>query len=195
MLATGNRHPYDTIDLNLKATGNKSILLAVHDQRNEMLTTGKTPDFVGYMRSGFGIPFAIGTKSGNALADDIALVVSKGLTKKGFSVKIIPALSTETHEQVVAKMQADKSGKPVILHLSTWHSDCYQVVWYYYNLVLQIYDDNGKFVGQKIIEGKESLGGSFWNPPRKARKVLPPALKKRLEEIFNDDEMVTAIQA
>lgn len=194
MFATGNKHPYHVLDLNFNLSGNSDIILAVHDQRTEMLTTGKKPDFVGYMRSGVGIPYNIGTKSGQALADDIAGIVAKGLTKKGFTVKIIQSSPSETHEQLVERLKVANAGMPVVLHLTAWHSDCYQIVWYYYNLVLQIYDSTGKFIGQKVIEGKESLGGSFWNPPKHARSVLPPALKKRIEELFNSPEITTILK-
>lgn len=194
MLATGNRHAYHEIDLNFNLSGNSNILLAVHDQRTEMITTGKDTNFVGYMRSGFGIPFAISTKSKLPLAEDMSAIIASGLTKKGFTVKTFPASPSESHEQLVEKMKNANDGLPVILHLTTWHSDCYQVVWYQYNLVLQIYGTDGKFLGQKVIEGKESLGGSFWSPPRHARKVLPPALKKRLEELFNSPEITGILQ-
>ncbi len=194
MLATGNRHPYHEIELNLTASGTTPILLAVHDQRTEMISTGKTPQFVGYMRSGVGIPYAITTKSGQPLAVDIANVIGAALIKKGFAVKNMPTTPSETHEQLVEKMKAANAGMPVVLHLTAWHSDCYQVVWYYYNLVLQVYDNEGKFLGQKMIDGKESLGGSFWNPPKHAKKTLPPALKKRLEELFNSPEILALIK-
>lgn len=194
MIAAGNRHPYHEISLNLTPSGTTAILLAVHDQRTEMISTGKEPEFVGYMRSGFGIPFNIGTKSGQPLAVDLANVIGNALIKKGFAVKNMPTSPSETHEQLVQKMKEAKAGMPVILHLTTWHSDCYQVVWYYYNLVLQVYDTEGKFIGQKMIEGKESVGSSFWNPPKFARKNLPPAMKKRLEELFNSPEIVALIK-
>lgn len=189
MLATGNKHAYHEIDLNFNLKGTAKILLAVHDQRTEMISTDKPHKFVGYMRSGVGIPYTILTKSGNDFADDVAGIVSKGLAKSGFEVKTFPTSPSETHEQLVEKMKAANDGMPVVLHLTAWHSDCYQVVWYYYNLVLQVYNNDGSFLGQKVIEGKESLGGSFWNPPKHARKVLPPALKKRLEELFNSPEI------
>lgn len=192
MLATGNKHPYHEVEVDFNISGSSNILLAVHDQRTEMINNKKEPNFVGYMRSGVGIPYNISTRSGHPLAEDIAGIVSRGLAKSGFSVKIFPTSPNETHEQLVEKLLAAKEGMPVVLHLTEWHSDCYQVVWYHYNLVLQVYGSDGNFLGQKVIEGKESLGGSFWNPPKHARKVLPPALKKRLEELFNSPE-ITAI--
>jgi hypothetical protein len=119
-------------------------------------------------------------------------MTSQELTKKGFIVKDFPTTSSETHEQLVGRMKADGSGMPVVLHLTAWHSDCYQAVWYYFNLVLQVYDSGGKFLGQKVLEGKETLGASMWNPVKLAKKSMPPALKKRLEELFNSPE-ITAI--
>jgi hypothetical protein len=189
MWAVGNKHQYHNIDMNFTVSGNSSILLAVHDQRTEVMSTGKPQEFVGYMRSGVGIPYNIGTKSGKPIADDFAENISKGLAKRGFTVKVVQASPAETHEQLVQRLKAMNEGMPMVLHLTAWHSDCYQVVWYNFNLVLQVYDATGKFLGQKVIEGKESLGGSFWNPPKHAKKVLPVAFKKRIEELFNSPEI------
>jgi hypothetical protein len=192
MWAIGNRHQYHDIDLNLMVTGSSSILLAVHDLRNEVISTGKAPDFVGYMRSGVGIPYNIGTKSKRPLADDMAETVSKALTKRGFKVTVVPAPASETHEQLVPRLKAMNAGMPVVLHLSEWHSDSYQAVWYNYNVILQVYDNEGKFLGQKVIQGKEHVGTTMWNPVKLAKKRMPGEFKKRMEELFNSPE-VTAV--
>jgi len=192
MWAVGNKHQYNDIDLNFTATGSSSIVLAVHDQRTEVLGTNKSTDFVGYMRSGVGIPYNIGTKSGKPLADDIAEDVAKGLTKRGFRVTTMQAQPSESHEQVVQKMKAMNAGMPVILHLTAWHSDAYQAVWFNFNLILQVYDASGKFLGQKVLEGKENVGTTMWNPPKLAKKNMPVAFKTKMEQLFNSPE-ITAI--
>jgi hypothetical protein len=91
-------------------------------------------------------------------------------------------------------MKAAASGMPVVLHLTAWHSDAFQAVWYHYNLVLQVYDTDGKFLAQKHIEGKESVGTTMWNPPKLAKKNVPPALKKKLEDMFNSPEIAAVIK-
>ena len=189
MIAKGNKHPYHDLELNFSISGSSSVLLAVHDQRTEMLSTQKPPEFVGYMRSGFGIPFAILTKSGQPLAADITNIIAKGLGKKAFQVKTITTSPSETHEQLVERMKAENAGMPVILHLTAWHSDAYQAVWYNYDLVLQVYGTDGKFLGQKHVQGRDSVGTTMWNPPKLARKKVPPALKQKLEEMFASPEI------
>ncbi|MFH0866492.1 MAG: hypothetical protein V1904_09860 [Bacteroidota bacterium] len=88
-------------------------------------------------------------------------------------------------------MQVSKSGgKSIILHLDTWHTDCYQMVWCNFKIVLQVYDATGKFTGQKMLEGTQDLGGSFWNPPKHAKKAVPVAFKKKMEELFNSAEIM-----
>ncbi|MFH0864789.1 MAG: hypothetical protein V1904_01250 [Bacteroidota bacterium] len=129
MLAFKNKHQYHNIDMDFTVSGKSNIAIAVHDQRTEMLTTGKSPSFVGYMRSGIGIPYPIHTESGNALADDIAGDLAKAFTKRGFTVTVVQTAPSETHEQVVGKLKAANAGKSIILHLDTWHTDCYQMVW------------------------------------------------------------------
>jgi hypothetical protein len=189
MFAIGNKHKYDGLELSFTATGSSTILLAVHDLRNEVIKAGKSSEFVGYMRSGVGIPYDIGTKSKRPFSEDVAENVSRALGKKGFRVSVITSSGTETHEQLVLRMKSMNSGMPVILHLSEWHSDSYQGVWYHYNLALQVYDSEGKFLGQHVVSGKESVGTSLWNPVKLAKKKMPPELKRRLEELFNSPEI------
>jgi hypothetical protein len=194
MWAIGNRHQYNDIDLNFTVTGSSNIVLSVHDMRTEVLTTNKSMDFVGYMRSGVGIPYNIGTKSKRPLADDIADDIAKGLGKRGFKVTVVAAPPSETHEQLVMRLKALNAGMPVVLHLTTWHSDSYQAVWYNFNVVLQVYDAEGKFLGQKVLEGKEHVGTTMWNPVKLAKKNMPVAFKKKMEELFNSPEIVAVLK-
>jgi hypothetical protein len=194
MWAIGNRHQYNDIDLNFTVTGSSNIVLAVHDMRTEVLTTNKSLDFVGYMRSGVGIPYNIGTKSKRPLADDIADDVAKALGKRGFKVTIVAVPQSETHEQLVMRLKSMNAGMPVVLHLTAWHSDSYQAVWYNFNVVLQVYDTDGKFLGQKVIEGKEHVGTTMWNPVKLAKKKMPGAFKARMEELFNSPEITAVLK-
>lgn len=194
MIAIKNKHQYHDVELNFTASGSSRLVIATHDQREEVCKNGKVPSFVGFMRSGVGIPYVIETKSGKAFASDITSSVSKALAKRGFVVKTVETSHSETHEQVVGKMLQANEGFPVLLHVNIWHSDCYNIVWYYFHVVLQIYDSEGKLLTQKVVEGKESLGGSFWNPPKHARRVIPKAFQKKMEEIFNDQEVVAILK-
>jgi hypothetical protein len=194
MWALGNRHQYHDIDLNFTVSGSSNIVLAVHDMRTEVLTTNKTPDFVGYMRSGVGIPYNIGTKSKRPLADDIAEDVSKALTKKGFRVTVVQSPPSETHEQLVIRLKAMNAGMPVVMQLTEWHSDSYQAVWYNFNIAMQVYDAEGKFLGQKQLQGKETVGTTMWNPVKLAKKRMPEAFKARMEDLFNSPEITAVLK-
>jgi hypothetical protein len=194
MWAIGNKHQYHDIALNFNVAGTSSIVLAVHDMRNEVIATNKAPEFVGYMRSGVGIPYNISTKSGKPLADDMAANIAKGLGKKGFKVTIVTSSASETHEQLVTRMKAMNAGMPLILHLTEWHSDSYQAVWYNYNIVLQVYDHEGKFLGQNVMQGKENVGTTMWNPVKLAKKRIPPAYKARMELLFNSPEISAVLK-
>jgi hypothetical protein len=85
MIAVGNRHAYNEVELDFTVSGSSSILLAIHDQRTEMISTGKPPEFVGYMRAGFGIPYMIATQSKQPFADDLAGTYKKRVHREGLS--------------------------------------------------------------------------------------------------------------
>lgn len=50
------QHVYDQATLRLRYRGSTSVAVATQDQRTQVVSGGKTPDFVGYQRSGLGIP-------------------------------------------------------------------------------------------------------------------------------------------
>lgn len=193
MFAFKNKHQYLGIDINLSMLGNSSkVAIAVHDQRAEIIKRERDPNYVGIMRSGVGIPYPIVTESGNPLASDMASSIANSFSKNGYAAQALFTLPAETHEQVVEKLKTAGAGKAVILHLETWYSDCYQRVWINFKVVLQVYDGNGKFLGQKMLEGTQDLGGSMWNPPKVAKKTIPPFFKQKMEELFNSAEIKAA---
>lgn len=194
MFAFKNKHQFHGIDISISARGNgRKIAIAVHDQRPEIIKAEKDATFTGYMRSGVGIPYPIHTVSGLPLSDDMSGSIAGSFTKSGFSVVPVKTLFTESHEQVIAKLNASGAEKSVILHLETWQSDCYQRVWINFKIVLQVYDGSGKFLGQKMAEGTQELGGSMWNPTKVARKAIPPFFKQKMEEVFNSPEIMSFI--
>lgn len=193
MFAFKNRHQYHDLDMNLAVSANSRIIVAVHDQRAEVISNERAPDYTGLMRSGVGIPFPISTKSGNSLATDMAASISKALVKKGCQVTTAAASPTENHQQVLDRLKSLNAGKIVILHVEAWNNDCYQMVWCNYNLVLQVYDETGKFLAQKMLKGTDELGGSMWNPAKHARKAVPPAFIKKTEELFGSPEIMAAL--
>src|SRR5437763_1752035 len=86
----GRKHAYHNGSPRMTARGPMSVALVVQDQRAPVLSGAKGPDFVGFQRSGFGIPYDVTTASGRPLADDFATSIRHGLQRAGYRVTAVP---------------------------------------------------------------------------------------------------------
>ena len=77
--AIGVKHDYSYPEANWDVQTNKSVTVAVHDQRSYIVDGNKTPNFVGLSRGGWGNPFDVVTVSGRPLATDMTTAVANGL--------------------------------------------------------------------------------------------------------------------
>ena len=55
-------------------------------------------------------------------------------------------------------------------------------------------DKTGATLAEKRIQGRDDLGGSFWNPPSHAKGAVPLAFKAKLEEVLNDPAIGSALR-
>lgn len=189
MIAVGNRHQYNDIAIDIDYQGHAFVALAVHDQRDWVLNKKKDPDFSGYMRSGVGIPYNIGTKSGQAVAADMAQSIALALEKTGHKVVKVPTSHLDTAEEVYKRALECNADRILIVRLDEWFCDTYTKTWLEYKVTASAFDKKGIHMAHKEIAGKDTLGGSFWNPVRFARKAVPIAFKAKMEALFNSNEI------
>lgn len=64
----------------------------------------------------------------------------------------------------------------------------------HYDLTMKIYDQDGKVLTEKKIQGKDDLGGSSWNAPASAKQAVPRAFKEKIEELLNSTAIAAALQ-
>ena len=190
MIAIGRKHQYNDIELNLNFKGSESITIAVHDQRDWLLTKHKYTNFAGIMRSGVGIPYDIATLSELPFADDIANTITEAFKKNGFQANTVKTFHTETPETVLENLKGLGASKLLLVSLNQWYCDVYNKTWVYYNVTAQLMNSNGEIIGKSTIEDKEAIGGSFWNPVRFARKAVPVFFKRKFEELLNAKEII-----
>jgi hypothetical protein len=190
MIAIGRKHQYNDIELNLNFKGSGTIAIAVHDQRDWLVTKHKYTNFAGVTRSGVGIPYDIATLSGLPFADDIANNISDAFKNNGFQTTTIKATHTETPETVLENLKRVAASKLLLVSLNQWYCDVYNKTWMYYNVTAHLMNSNGEIIGNYTIENKEAIGESFWNPVRYARKAVPIFFKKKMEELLNAKEII-----
>jgi hypothetical protein len=192
--AVGNRHSYNDVVADLTVSGSRAVGVATHDQRQYVKDREKTPDFVGLQRGGFGNPFNITTASGQPLAIDMTGALVASLAKKGY--KAVPVAVTQDEDQtaVLDKLKAVRAERLILLVLKEWKSDTYMNTALQYDVTMKVCDQDGKVLAEKMIQGKDDMGGSSWNPPAHARQAVPRAFKGKIEELLNSPEIAQALQ-
>jgi hypothetical protein len=191
----GQQIPFHVQTPGLYARGGGSISLAVQDQRDEVRSGDRTPNFCGFIRGGFGNPYQVTTASNGPLASDFADVVARGLTGNGFRVLIVlvpPNQSEAATLQALASRSADRS---LLIRINQWKSDTYTRTTLAYRATAEVRDRQGQLIAESLIGGKDVLGGDFLDPAAKMRETVPDATRADLEHLLNDPSIAKALAA
>jgi hypothetical protein len=193
---SAKNYNYRDIIADISSSGTASIGVAVHDQRDYVQSGNKRPDFVGLARGGFGNPFSVSTLSGRPLADDMTDVITASLAKKGYKAVPVTVLYSDSQVAVLGKMKAARTDRTILLTMNEWKSDLnpYHDVTLIYDVQLALYDRDGKILAEKKIDGRDSLGGDSWGPAAYARRAVPEAFKKKIEELLNSPDIAKVLQ-
>lgn len=192
--AVGNKYAYHDAVAGITARGTKTVSVATYDRRDYVVDGSKTPAFTGTQRGGFGNPFDVSTGSGKALAEDMTAVMSASLAKSGFNAVPVTVLHSDDQAIVMEKLKKSGGESLLLLTLKEWKSDTYTNVGLTYDVTLKVFDRGGSPVAEKSLKGEDNLGGSAWNPPAHARKAVPEAFGKKIEELFNAPEIAGALR-
>ena len=192
--AVGNRYAYSTVALEPTLTGSGRVSVATQDRREYVLSGDKKPNFVGLQRGGYGNPFDVGTSGGQPLADDMTRAIVVAMAKRGFQPAPVLVAPSADAAQVRQALFTDGAERGLLLTLREWKSDTYINVALRYDITLVVMDRTGATLAEKRTQGRDDLGGSFWNPPSHAKDAVPLAFKAKLEEVLNDPAIASALR-
>lgn len=184
---------YDNIHASVPSF-NQKISIATWDQRIQILDGSRKPDFVGYMRSGAGIAYPMGTDDKRPFVDILSTNISSALTSNGSSVNIVPTKSSEAESDILDALKKTNNKKLILINCKQFVTDGYGAETLTYELIVNIYSNDGNLLKQKSFANKKALGGNaFWGPGKYSR-YMPEALKDLIEEIFNDSDIISALK-
>jgi len=186
--AISRKVPYNELTANLPQVKTESLSIAVWDQREQVLKGSRKPDFVGYMRSVVGIAYPMGTLSGKAFADEIAMNISSSFRKNGLNVSIIYTSHKDNENTVLNNLKKSSNNRLILMKCNQLHTDGYNNQALLYNIQVLIYDKDGTLIEQKSFVGKKGLGKGM-----KYKIYMPNGLRELIEEIFNDTAVNNAI--
>ena len=190
--AIGNTHRYDLGDAALVAESDKRVAVCVADQRPYVLSGEKPESFVGLMRGGFGNPFDINTTSGGLLASDITTSIVKALKAKRISavpVDLPPKTGADKAREILLKAEADRF---VLMVLNEWKTDTYFNTGLRHDITLKVLTKDGSQLVEKKLGGDENLGSVTL--PADVRVKAETAIRQKLETLFNDRAVVSALK-
>lgn len=192
--AVGNRYAYSTVVLEPTLAGSGRVSVATQDRREYVLSGDKDPQFVGLQRGGYGNPFDVRTSDDRPLADDMTTAIVAAMAQRGFQpvpIFVVPAADAAQVRQALFK---DGGARALLLTLREWKSDTFMNVGLPYDVTLVVMDKTGAVLAEKRLQGRDNLGGSFWDPPSHARKAVPLAFKAKLEELLSDPAIARALR-
>lgn len=192
--AIGNKIQYGGTAAEIAASGTHAVAIATHDQRPYVISGDKPSTFVGMQRGGFGNPFNVTTASGGPLADDFSVAIQAALNAKGYAAKVIRVSPTESIATVASRLDGEQATRQVWLTLREWKSDTYNSTSLIYDVTLRVLDGSGKELTSQPFSGREDLGGSMLNPPAHAKKAVPDAFRRKIEEWLSNPAIVDALK-
>jgi len=188
--AVGNQYSYHNVNIALPVQGSGEVGLAVVEDRADVLSGDKKPDFVGVQRATLGNPWGVSTVSGNSLVQDFSETLEIALTKSGFDVTVLDGISNENPGTAVAAVGKDRN---VMLKVSDWRTDIYMNMTLFYDLTLSVLSGDGAVLASTQSQGEEKLSGASMTAAGNA-KTATSALETKIARMFNDQTIRDALQ-
>jgi hypothetical protein len=179
---------------NLECTSNRSVAVAILDERPYILNKEKDPSFVGIMRGGYGNPFNTQTESGAPLADDMLATFTDSLRTKGFTVMPLKTSTTDSLNSVMAKFSASGADRLIFMDVKEWQSDYLPRAFtsersnLFLNVEVTVFDSS-----QKVIE-KNSLKEELTLPSGWPEKTIPDVYQRKIRQLIDDSRICRALR-
>jgi hypothetical protein len=184
----GLEHAYHTVTPSLQLSGRAQIAVGVHDQRRAVLDGDAGPDYVGLVRSGFGIPYHVTTDDDQPFSHDFADAIARGLERAGHHSNVVRLVPSMPSAQARAALIGTGAPRLVFVNIHEWKCDTYSSTSLVYDVELSVLNGRGKVLGRAQVKGTDSLGGN-------AEKAVSQALQQKLERLLSDASVVNAIQS
>jgi hypothetical protein len=181
--AVGQKFDYAASTINLRSPSDfQSVGVAVLDQRSYIKNGDKSEAFVGLSRGGFGNPFDVETRSGLAMATEMATAVVTALKSRGIraqALKVRPADGSAQVRQVLAETGLARA---LLFTLTEWKTDTMMRTGLSYDVTLDVFDSSGNRLARKQISGNEVSGASILSAEKDAQKWFAAKVTELLED-------------
>jgi hypothetical protein len=185
---------YTALLNNLECSSNRSVAVAILDERPYILNKEKDPSYVGIMRGGYGNPFNTWTESGGPLADDMLTTVIDSLRARGFAVMPLKTSTTDSLNSVMTKFSASGADRLIFMDLKEWYSDYLPKAFVverstlFLNVEVTVFDRNQKNIVKNNLKEELSLP-SGW-----PENTVPDVYQRKIRQLIDDSRVCRALQ-
>jgi len=191
--AIGRKVNY-SINPSINSSDQITIAIGTFDQREAIVQNKRKQDFVGYCRSGAGIAYPMGTKNDRNLSDIISDAICNSFNTNKCKCEPFYLNYSENKSDIINKMKQSKPDRIILIILNKWHTDSYGVTVLYYDIIAELYDENGDFITARGVTGEEVLGKNVWGSSKKDYSKAAYYLENKLETIFTNPDIQEALR-
>ncbi|MDW3204654.1 MAG: hypothetical protein R8L07_03850 [Alphaproteobacteria bacterium] len=191
--AAGNTYQMDLDTVDTAVDTDKSVAVATVDLRPYIVSSDKTPDFVGLQRGGFGNPFDVLTTSTNPLAEDVTSTITKALARKGITatpVTTAPLTGVDETRSMLFDAGRDRS---LLVTMFELKSDTFFNTALHYDLKVFVFDDQGNELASKSFTGPDNLG-NLGSMPSTVGEGVSAEYGRKIAAILNSPEIIAALK-
>jgi hypothetical protein len=189
--AIGNTIDYQSQHPTLTARGDKPVVVAVDDKRAYVVAKDKTPEWVGLVRSGMGIPYGVHTTSGKPLASDFAASIVTSLRANGISASVVTIPVSKNNEQAIQLLSESGAPRTLLVTVKEWRTEKFINSKLDFSLQADVRDGAGKLLASNSVSNSQSVGGAW---TMAAEKGSVEAAREALRRLLDDSKIVEALK-
>jgi len=159
------------------------VLFAVDDLRAAVTSRQEPPDWVGFERSGFGIPYPVRTAGAEPFASQVENDLLLELRSLGFRVRPSPVPAAEDPGRLSREL-GDPAGRGLAVTIRAWQTDAYRSVDVVYRFDVRVIDAEGGVVVNDVVQLEDTVRGT-WSRERyedAVQRVYAGAIRRVVRE-------------
>lgn len=170
-----------------------SVAVAAVDRREYLIKGEVKPNYVGLTRSGFGIPYRVGTKSGAPLAQDLGQSIAESLNASGYTAQDVTGFPIVDPLAAKAKLLSVPADRHILVTVSKWESDTLVRTELVTDISISVFDKSGKLLATKSFADAKTFPGDLVNPTIPARRNSLEETSRILSGLLTSPEIAAAL--
>ncbi len=192
--AINRKISFSNVNLNPGYSNMTSMLLAVQDQRDQVIRLGQKTSWCG--RNGV---YNIQSESGKPVSFEFAQIISRAILKDGNKVESIALGVRSDIDSLVKAFRGKSEDRLLVLTIKNWETNCtalfssmrYEVT---VSLELKVYDRSGNLVADEESADTRLKEQGMGLNMAVLQALAESTLQEQIKKLFNKDKIKTNIE-